>query len=113
MNDATAAMILTTLSFPFGAKRSTSAPNRGTNVISVRICASTKFTEDLLRSESFHQEDDEHAACQHEHVMVELSGLEPADERPALDRRGRHPVHCAVDDGVVELADEERRPHAE
>src|SRR5512143_75781 len=110
MNDATAAMVLTTLSLPFGTQRSTTAPSRGMNVIRLRICASTKLTEDLLRSESFHQEDDEHTACQHEHVMIELSGLEPADERPAPDGRRRNPVHRAVDDGVVELADEEGRP---
>jgi hypothetical protein len=52
-NDATAAIVLTRLSFPLGTRRMTTMPTTGRNIIRLRMWLLIKSKEDLLRSESF------------------------------------------------------------
>src|SRR4030067_3125652 len=83
--------------------RETPPPATGRNVIRVRIWLLIKSKEDLLRSESFYQVNDQHAARQDEDIVVELAGLEPAEEGAAAGRDVRDAGHRAVDHGIVEL----------
>src|SRR4030065_235555 len=81
------------LSLPEGIMRMIAPPATGRNVIRVRMWLLIKSKEDLLRSESFYQVDDQHAARQDEDIVGELAGLEPAEEGAAADRDRPQPRH--------------------
>src|SRR4030067_970891 len=93
--------------------RMIAAPATGRNVIRVRIWLLIKSKEDLLRSERFYQVYDQHAARQDEDIVVELAGLEPAEEGAAADRDVRDAVHRAVDHGIVDLPRQVGEPDAQ